>query len=114
MKQLSGFAGAVVMLALLFGGGFARCALADEAPDPEQIQQGKRLFISHGCGWCHEDGGRRAGRCPQLMNDPHDDEFFINRIVGGAQGRMPAFGAILGAADIHALITYIRSLKPEF
>lgn len=48
------------------------------------------------------------------MNDPHDDEFFINRIVGGAQGRMPAFGAILGAADIHALITYIRSLKPEF
>jgi len=86
---------------------------AAAAADPEQIQQGKRLFISHGCGWCHEAGGRKAGRCPQLMNDPHDDEFFINRIVGGAPGRMPAFGQILIDTDVQAIITYIRSLKPE-
>jgi mono/diheme cytochrome c family protein len=91
----------------------AQQAAATAVGDAEQIQQGKRLFISYGCGWCHEAGGRKAGRCPQLMNDPHDDEFFINRIVGGAPGRMPAFGQILVDTDIHAVIAYLRNLKPE-
>jgi len=98
----------------------ARAAEAESVPsdaggmDREaQIRKGKILFISNGCGWCHEDGGRRQGRGPPLMNTVRDDEFIINRIVGGSPGRMPSFAQQLGADDIHALIAYIRSLKPE-
>jgi mono/diheme cytochrome c family protein len=78
-----------------------------------EISHGKSLFISYGCGWCHESGGRKAGRCPQLMHSPHDDSFIINRIVGGSPGRMPAFGAQFTDTDIRAIIAYIRSLEPE-
>jgi mono/diheme cytochrome c family protein len=112
VRRSFAFAGAFCLLSSLLACP-GPSAYAEDAPDPEQIQQGKRLFISHGCGWCHEAGGRRAGRCPQLMDDPHDNEFFINRIVGGSQGRMPAFGTILGASEITAIITYLRNLKPE-
>jgi mono/diheme cytochrome c family protein len=107
-----------LLATIVVAGTLASAANAQQAPAAgadaaEQIQQGKRLFVSHGCGWCHEAGGRKAGRCPQLMDNPHDEEFFINRIVGGAQGRMPAFGQVLVDTDVRALIVYIRSLKPE-
>ena len=90
----------------------------DKAPAPAgdkaaEIAKGRSLFISYGCGWCHEDGGRKAARCPQLMNDPHDDAFLLTRIATGSPGRMPAFGQSLQEPDIAVLITYIRSLKPD-
>jgi len=78
-----------------------------------QIAHGKSLFISYGCGWCHEQGGRKAGRCPQLMNTSRDDAFMISRIVGGSQGRMPAFGEQFKDTDIQAILAYIHNLKPE-
>jgi mono/diheme cytochrome c family protein len=78
-----------------------------------QVAQGKSLFISYGCGWCHEEGGRKAGRCPQLMNTPRDDAFIISRIVGGSPGRMPAFGNQFNSTDVEAILAYIHNLKPE-
>jgi len=81
--------------------------------DPAQIAHGKSLFISYGCGWCHEDGGRKAGKCPQLMNTPRDDNFILSRIATGSEGKMPAFGIALKEADFRDLLMYIRSLKPE-
>ena len=84
--------------------------LADAAA---QITHGRTLFISYGCGWCHEDGGRKAGRCPQLMDTQRDDNFIVSRIAAGSPGKMPAFGEGLTAADIQSLLVYIRSLKPE-
>ena len=84
------------------------------AADPSaQIARGRTLFISYGCGWCHEDGGRKAGRCPQLMGIEHDDNFILSRIAAGSPGKMPAFGTGLSAEDMQALLVYIRSLKPE-
>ena len=77
-----------------------------------QIERGSELFIGNGCGWCHENGGRKAGRCPQLMDDAHDDDFLMNRIATGSPGRMPSFGQALQIEDIHAIIAYIRNLKP--
>lgn len=93
----------------------ATAALAeDKAPaTPTEIARGRTLFISYGCGWCHEDGGRKAARCPQLMNDAHDDNFLLTRIATGSPGRMPAFGQSLAEPDIATIITYIRSLKPD-
>jgi mono/diheme cytochrome c family protein len=77
-----------------------------------QIERGRQAFIGNGCGWCHADGGRKEGRCPQLMDDTHDDDFLINRIATGSAGRMPSFGQSLQIEDINAIITYIRNLKP--
>ena len=71
------------------------------------------MFISNGCGWCHEGGGRHAGRCPQLMNSPRDDDFIISRIVGGSPGKMPAFAQQFNDTDIKAILVYIRNLKPD-
>ena len=90
--------------------GSSGSAPADTAA---QIAEGKSLFISNGCGWCHEDGGRKAGRCPQLMNSPRDDDFIISRIVGGSPGKMPAFAQQFSDTDIKALLAYIRNLKPD-
>jgi mono/diheme cytochrome c family protein len=90
--------------------GSSGSAPADTAA---QIAEGKTLFISNGCGWCHEGGGRNAGRCPQLMNSPRDDAFIISRIVGGSPGRMPAFAQQFNDTDIQALLVYIRNLKPD-
>ena len=78
-----------------------------------QVEEGKSLFIGNGCGWCHEGGGRKAGKCPQLMESPRDDTFMINRIVGGSPGKMPAFGQQLQDTDIKAILAYIHSLKPD-
>lgn len=115
--------GAAVGLAAVGCGAVSRPALvsaAEQASVPSsdaetaaQVAHGKILFISNGCGWCHEGGGRKTGRCPQLMNSPRDDTFIINRIVGGSPGRMPAFGNQFTDTDIRALIVYIRSLQPE-
>jgi mono/diheme cytochrome c family protein len=66
------------------------------------------------CGWCHQGGGRAAGGIgPKLMDSPRDDEFILDRIRNGKEGKMPAFGGTFNDAQIHALLRYIRSLKPE-
>lgn len=84
---------------------------ATAAPDnaPLDVQQ---LFATT-CGWCHSDGGRAAGKGPQLMNSPHDDDFLRNRIKNGREGAMPAFGSTFSDAQIDDIIKYIRSLKPS-
>jgi mono/diheme cytochrome c family protein len=70
------------------------------------------LFASV-CGFCHEDGGRVAGKGPQLMGTKRSDAFIINRIKYGFPSRMPAFGQTLTEAQIKAIVHYIRHLKPE-
>lgn len=65
------------------------------------------------CGWCHSDGGRAAGKGPQLMDTKRDDDFIRNRIKNGKSGAMPAFGATFNDAQIDEIIKYIRSLKPH-
>ena len=65
------------------------------------------------CGWCHSDGGRAAGKGPQLMDTQRDDDFIRNRIKNGKQGAMPAFGATFSDAQIDEIIKYIRALKPH-
>jgi mono/diheme cytochrome c family protein len=71
-----------------------------------------QLFAST-CGWCHSDGGRAAGRGPQLMNTKRSDDFIRFRIQHGKEGAMPAFGSTFSDADINAIIKYIRALKPD-
>jgi mono/diheme cytochrome c family protein len=73
---------------------------------------GQKLFATS-CGWCHQEGGRAAGRGPKLAGSPHSDEYLMNRIKTGKHGAMPAFGGTFTEPQLRALVTYIRTLKEE-
>ncbi|GLR87522.1 cytochrome c6 [Bradyrhizobium iriomotense] len=81
------------------------------APDSETFDV-EQLFAGT-CGFCHSEGGRAAGKGPQLMNTPRDDDFIRNRIKHGKQGAMPAFDGALTDSQIDQIVTYIRALKPR-
>ena len=70
---------------------------------------GEVLFATS-CGWCHQQGGRAAGRGPKLAGSKRDDQFIINRIKNGKPGAMPAFAQTFNDEQIGAMLAYIRSL----
>jgi mono/diheme cytochrome c family protein len=93
-------------------------AVADQAATAPGQQQaavsainGQALFAST-CGFCHSKGGREAGKGPKLAGSQRSDEFIINRIEHGSQGKMPAFGGAFTDEQIHQILAYIRSLEP--
>lgn len=65
------------------------------------------------CSFCHEDGGRRAGKGPQLMGSPLTDEELFSRIKFGKPGRMAGFGGTFSDDQIKLIVVYIRNLKPR-
>src|SRR5262249_40876440 len=79
------------------------------AGDPTE---GARLFAST-CGFCHQDGGRVAGRGPKLAGTERSDEFMVNRIRTDKDGAMPAYGRAFSDAQVRSLLAYIRSLKDD-
>ncbi len=89
-----------------------RPARAQQPAAPAEQIDVPQLFATT-CGWCHSDGGRAAGKGPQLMDTQRDDDFIRNRIKNGKQGAMPAFGATFNDAQIDEIIKYIRALKPH-
>jgi len=100
-----------VLAAALLCATLARAQSATPEPKNETIDV-EQLFAGT-CGFCHSDGGRAAGKGPQLMNSPRDDEFLFNRIAGGKQGAMPAFGGSFTGPQIDQMVKYIRALKPR-
>jgi len=95
-------------------------AAAQTAPAPatgEQSGNAKPLDVKNVfrniCGFCHEDYGRHAGKGPQLMNSERTDEYLFNRIKHGKPGRMPAWGSVFNDDQIHQIVEFIRSLKPN-
>jgi mono/diheme cytochrome c family protein len=69
-----------------------------------------KLFANT-CGWCHSDGGRVAGKGPQLMGTTLTDAEIIHRIKVGKPGAMPAFGSQFSDGELQAIVRYIRALK---
>ena len=98
---------AAAVLATLAG----QPAAADDQPAKSTLDV-DQLFATV-CGFCHANGGRTAGKGPQLMNTARDDDFIRNRIKNGKEGAMPAFGKTFSDADIDKIIAYIRALKPQ-
>jgi mono/diheme cytochrome c family protein len=94
-------------------------ALADDPPTTSApAEPAKKAFSVKGtfrniCGFCHEDYGRKAGKGPQLMGDTNTDEFLVNRIKNGKPGRMAAFGSIFTDDQIHQIVAFIRTLRPD-
>jgi len=104
----------IVTTAGLFAvtGATSVVAQSTSRPSPHSELDVRELFASN-CGFCHSDGGRSAGRGPQLMNTQRTDEFIRDRIKNGKEGAMPAFGQMFSDSDIDAIIRYIRELKSE-
>ena len=98
----------------LFAVSGATAAMAQSTvnPSPHSELDVRGLFAAN-CGFCHSEGGRSAGRGPQLMNTQRSDEFIRDRIKNGKEGTMPAFGQMFSESDIDAIVRYIRELKPE-
>jgi mono/diheme cytochrome c family protein len=78
----------------------------------DQSVAGEQLFTTL-CGFCHQAGGRMAGRGPKLAGTDRPDEYLLNRIRVGKEGAMPAYGRALPDTQLRALVAYIRSLKDE-
>jgi mono/diheme cytochrome c family protein len=70
----------------------------------------QKLFATT-CGWCHLNGGRVAGKGPQLMGTSKTDAEIVSRIRNGMPGQMPAFGAQFTDDQLKAIVAYIRGLK---
>jgi mono/diheme cytochrome c family protein len=70
---------------------------------------GEQMFATT-CGYCHQDGGRAAGRGPKLSKSERSDEFIIDRIKKGKPGAMPGFGSAFTDGQIIAILAYIRGL----
>ena len=84
---------------------------AAQAPAPSLDPKVTRLFATS-CGWCHQGGGRVAGRGPKLAGTDKTDEFIIRQIKQGKPPGMPAFGKSFNDDQIQAIVGYIRAL-PE-
>jgi mono/diheme cytochrome c family protein len=82
--------------------------LAKAEASPNDIN-GEQMFATT-CGFCHQDGGRAAGRGPKLSKTERSDEFIIERIKNGKLGSMPAFGSVFSDGQIIAILAYIRGL----
>jgi mono/diheme cytochrome c family protein len=101
-------------------------------PEPDlgyNARQGRVLF-QHYCATCHGPEGRGDGfnsynldPGPRDLSDPafqaqrsDDDLASIIRIGGGAAGLstgMPPWGHTLNERQIHDLVLYVRTFKPE-
>ncbi|WP_245286587.1 cytochrome c [Bradyrhizobium sp. ARR65] len=101
------------LLAALLACAVPARAQQPPAPPSENAPMDVEQLFATTCGWCHSDGGRAAGKGPQLMNTQRDDEFIRDRIKNGKPGAMPAFGGMFTDAQIDEIIKYIRSLKPR-
>jgi len=97
-------------LCLALALGLSLClAVSPLARAAETPLDGKKLF-ANSCGFCHSKGGLKAGKGPKLANSPRSDDFIVNRIKKGKQGRMPAFARAFDDTKIRAILAYIRSL----
>lgn len=108
-------------------------ALRIDADDAALVARGKVTYTSH-CAACHgaqlegQPDWRKAGPDGRLPAPPHDesghtwhhpDDYLIHVVAEGLvpgvdrpldyQGNMPAFGKVLPASDIVAVLSYIKS-----
>ena len=73
------------------------------------IKAGKGLFTKN-CVSCH-GANAKGGEGPNLQGITMSDARITKMVNNGKPGQMPAFGDKLKAADIKAVIAYLRSLK---
>jgi mono/diheme cytochrome c family protein len=85
-------------------------APATEQPSKPAVDPNVSRLFATSCGWCHQGGGRVAGRGPKLAGTDKSDEFIIKQIKQGKPPGMPAFGRSFNDDQIQAIVAYIRAL----
>jgi mono/diheme cytochrome c family protein len=113
MKLDSSFVVLPLAVFILWAAGAGYCVAQSATTAPADAPLDVEQLFASTCGWCHSDGGRVAGKGPQLMDSARTDEYLRNRIKIGKEGAMPAFGAVYSDSQIDEIIKYIRSLKPH-
>ena len=83
-----------------------------QSPPSDQTAAAEQLFVNT-CGFCHQAGGRVAGRGPKLAGTERPGDYLLNRIRLGKEGAMPAYGRAFSDSQLRALVAYIRSLKDD-
>ena len=80
-------------------------------PSIPSAEKGRQLFLLN-CAHCHAPDAT-GDEGPDLHGVRKSDAKIAALIRDGVKGEMPKFGAKLSAADIQALIAFIRSLKEK-
>ncbi|HET6522383.1 MAG TPA: cytochrome c [Geminicoccaceae bacterium] len=101
----------VDLAAAALAGGLVLAVSPTSVAEAEAIE-GERLFATS-CGWCHQKGGRAAGKGPKLAGTERDDAYLIGRIKNGKAGKMPGFARTFSDEQIAAIVDYIRNLDGE-
>jgi len=81
------------------------------APSPELVDRGHGLFRGS-CAHCHGLDAR-GDEGPDLHGLQVSDRYIANTIRRGIKGEMPSFARKHNAADISALLAYVRSLPAD-
>jgi mono/diheme cytochrome c family protein len=96
-------------IAFLCSLGLAVQALAEAAPSPEQIDQGREVYEDN-CEACHGRNMVSSGLVVfDLRKFPRDDPArFRAAVLDGKGTAMPAFRGRIGDADVDLLWAYVR------
>jgi alcohol dehydrogenase (cytochrome c) len=80
-----------------------------QAPTPDQIDQGRQIYEEN-CQTCHGRDMAAAGPVVfDLRKFPKDDHArFMNSVLNGKGGGMPAWGDKLSDDEIELLWAYVR------
>lgn len=103
--------GRILALAIILTLAAAVAHGQNRAPAADPVI-GRQIFTNT-CGFCHQAGGRVAGRGPKLAGTDRPDDYILNRIRTGKEGAMPAYGRAFSDVQMRSLIAYIRSLKDD-
>ncbi|HWO08680.1 MAG TPA: cytochrome c [Polyangiaceae bacterium] len=98
----------------------AALAQACEPRDQTPVGRGSRVF-QRTCAGCHGPDGRGVMRLglskpPRDLTDPEfharvtDEQ--LRSVIRTGKGQMPAFGGLMGDADLADVISFIRTLPP--
>ena len=112
MRHIVAVAAALTLAAVVVSVPARSAAGTAAVPNTDDALNTERLF-GNLCGFCHQGGGRAAGRGPKLAGTDRSDEYMLNRIRVGKEGAMPAYGRAFSETQLRALVAYIRSLKDE-
>jgi cytochrome c6 len=76
---------------------------------PGDIDNGKKVFASAGCGSCHTlaDAGAAGGVGPSLDGDASLSRALVVDRVTNGQGAMPSFGGQLSDKEIADVAAYV-------
>jgi len=88
---------------------FSPSSLAEPAPAPEQIDQGREVY-DESCQTCHGRDMVNSGAVIfDLRKFPKDDlKRFRSAVLDGKGQAMPSFRGRLGEADVDLLWAYVR------